>query len=166
MAKKKSTRRKARKPKFIEISGHRLTEAMHIDYLRCKQSRMSNLGAQTIDQIEYKALDAFLAGYRPSRKIKGQLSEIYHTISRAILAVGAMQEYPFFAPEPASVRSAGSKVLREMGLELYNASAKLTAIAMNVEAEETTKLQDWLAGDERVARIGRGAEVAHVASRA
>jgi hypothetical protein len=106
-------------------------------------------------------LSDFLDGYRPSTKIKGQLAEIYHTASRVSLAVGTMDNYTWFTSNPASVRSAGCTVLKELALELYNASAKLTAIAMNVEAEETTKLQDWLARDAQVARIGRAAEVVH-----
>jgi hypothetical protein len=161
MAKRNSTRRKARKPKFIEVEGHQLTPAFHAGYQFCLESRgRTNAGADA-EQILRLGLEDFLATHRPSSKIKGQLAEIYHTISRVMLPVGAMQDYPFFIPQPAAVRSAGCKLLREMALELYNASAKLTAIVMNVEAEETTKLQHWLAQDEQVAQIGRGAEVTH-----
>jgi hypothetical protein len=157
-AKKRSTRRNARKPKIHTIEGHQLTEAMYKRYELCLEVRTRP--DKDAEWTQRLGLDDFLSKYRPSTKIKGQLGEIYHAASRAILAVGAMQDYPFFTPQPASVRSAGCKLLREMALELYNVSAKLTGIADNVEAEEATKLQDWLVRDERVAQVGRGAEEA------
>jgi hypothetical protein len=160
MAKRNSTRRKARKPKFIEVEGHQLTKPMHADYLRRIESRTRTNKGAAAWEIERMALDDFLSDYRPSHKIKGQLSELCHTTTRLGIAVGVMDNYTFYTVGPASIRSAGCKLLQEMALELYNASAKLTAIVMNVEAEKTTKLQDWLAGDERVAQIGRVAEVA------
>jgi hypothetical protein len=161
MAKSKSTRRKARKPKLIEVEGHQLTEAMHADYVRCLESRMNKNSGAPVSLIESLALADFLEGYRPSTKIKGQLSEIYHATTRLGLAVGTMEGYTFYISGPASIRSAGCHLLEKLALELYSASAKLTAIAMSVEAEEGSKLQDWLAADEKVARIGRGAEASN-----
>jgi hypothetical protein len=161
MAKRNSTRRKARKPKLINVEGHQLTEAMYAEYERCLESRgRTNAGADA-ETILYLGLDDFLARYRPSNKVKAQLSELSRTTMHAALAVGTMDKYTWFQSNPASVRSAGCKLLKELALEIYNASAKLTAIALNVEREETTKLQDWLAQGEQVARIGRGAEVVH-----
>ena len=161
MAKRNSTRRKARKPKFIEVEGHQLTPALYADYERRLEVRAGSNPDRDAGETLRLELEDFLAAHRPSSKIKGQLSEIYHTTSRVSLAVGTMDNYTWFTSNPVSVRSAGCKLLKELALELYNASAKLTAIAMNVEAEETTKLQHWLAQDEQLARIGRGAEVAH-----
>jgi hypothetical protein len=161
MAKRNSTRRKARKPKLINVEGHQLTPAFYAGYELCLESRgRTNAGADA-EKILRLGLEDFLATHRPSSKIKGQLAEIYHTTTRLGLAVGTMDKYTWYEPNPASVRSSGCKLLKELALELYNASAKLTAIAMNVEAEETTKLQHWLAQDEQIARIGRGAEVVH-----
>jgi len=104
----------------------------------------------------------FLHSHRPSHKIKAQLLDITHEAMTISMAIGKMSDYPWLQSEPAPIRAAGVELVKKLALELYNASAKITAIAINVEAEETTKLQDWLAADERVARIGRGAEVAHV----
>ena len=160
MAKRNSTRRKARKPKLIEVAGHQLTEAMHADYLRCIESRIRTNGGAPTAEIESLALDDFLSPHRPSQKIKKQLSELSRTAAHTALAVGTMDHFTWFA-SPASVRAAGCELVMKLALELYNTSAKLTTIAMNVEAEKTTKLQEWLAQDEQVARIGRGAEVAH-----
>lgn len=161
MVKRNSTRRKARKPKLIDVEGHQLTPAMYARYELCLESRIGmNKGADPGWALRL-GLSDFLHIHRPSSKIGRQLAEIYHTASRVSVAVGAMDKYTWYESNPVSVRSAGCKLLKELALELYNASAKLTAIAMNVEAEETTKLQDWLAQDEQVARIGRGAEVLH-----
>jgi len=161
MVKRNSTRRKARKPKLINVEGHQLTPALYADYERRLEARVASNPERDAGETLHLGLSDFLDGYRPSTKIKGQLAEIYHTASRASLAVAAMDKYTWFTSNPASVRSAGCKLLKELALELYNASAKLTAIAGNVEAEERTKLQDWLAQDEQVARIGRGAGVAN-----
>src|SRR5450631_1778628 len=131
MAKRNSTRRKARKPKLIEVEGHQLTEAMHEDYERCIESRArTNGGRATAARIEELALGDFLAGYRPSKKIEGQLVEICLAATHVGLAVGAMDGYTFSLSGPAMIRSAGCKLLQELGLELYNLSAKVTAIAM------------------------------------
>jgi hypothetical protein len=162
MAKRNSTRRKAGKPKLINVEGHQLTPAQHAGYQLCLEQRAASNPNRDAGETLRLGLDDFLAHHRPSHKIKGQLSEICHTTTRLGLAVGAMDGYTFYTSGPASIRSAGCKLLTELALELYNASAKLTAIAMNVEAEKTTKLQDWLAQDERIAQIGRGAEVIHV----
>jgi len=159
MAKGNSTRSKARKPKFIEVEGHRLTEAMDAVYQRCLQSRCVTNKGSDATRILKMGLEDFLTSYRPSHKVKSQLAEIFQTSTRIGLAVGSMSEYPFYCADAASIRPAGCELLKKLALDLYNASAKLTAIAMNVEAENTTKLQDWLAADERVARIGRGVEV-------
>lgn len=161
MAKRNSTRRKVQKPKLINVEGHQLTPAFYAGYEFCLEVRRRTNASADAQQILRLGLQDFLATHRPSAKIKGQLAEIYHTASRASLAVGTMDKYTWYESNPASVRSAGCKLLKELALELYNASAKLTAIAMNVEAEGRTKLQDWLAQDEQVARIGCGAEVSH-----
>lgn len=147
----------ARKPKFIEIEGHQLTGAMYADYVRCVESRYRT---NPKDDAARMGLDDFLAGYRPSTKIKGQLSAICHTATRVGLAIGAMDGYTFWNTDPASVRAAGCDLLKRLAIELGHASKKLSAIAWSVEAEEATKLQDWLAPqDEQIARIVRGAEV-------
>jgi hypothetical protein len=161
VAKKKSTRRTVRKPKLINVEGHQLTPAFYAGYEFCLESRRRTNADADAEQILRLGLEDFLATHRPSSKIKGQLAEIYHTTTRLGLAVGTMDKYTWYESNPASVRSSGCKLLQDLALELYNASAKLTAIALNVEREEKTKLQDWLAADERVARIGRGAEVIH-----
>jgi hypothetical protein len=159
MAKRNSTRRKARKPKIINVEGHQLTEAMYAQYEMCLKSRARPGVAE--ERVLSLGLDDFLSRYRPSRKIKGQISELSRTTMHAALAVGTMDDYMWFATDPASVRTAGCKLLKELALELYNASAKLTAIVMGVEAEEGSKLQDWLAQAESIERIGRSKEFAH-----
>jgi hypothetical protein len=158
MVKRNSTRRKAGKPKLINVEGHQLTPAFYAGYEFCLESRRRTNADADADQILRLGLEDFLANHRPSCKIKGQLSDLSMTALHAAIAVGTMNNYTFYASEPG-IRSAGCNLIKELALELYNTSAKLTAIAMNVEAEKTTKLQDWLAQDEQVARIGRGAEV-------
>jgi hypothetical protein len=160
MVKRNSTRRMARKPKLINVEGHQLTPAFHAGYQFCLESRRRTNANADAEQILRLGLGDFLSTHRPSTKIKGQLRDLSRKIVHTALAVGAMDNYTFYADETA-IRSAGCKLVKELALELYNASAKLTAIAMNVEREETTKLQDWLAQDEQVARIGRGAEMSH-----
>jgi|SRR5579859_1477499 len=163
MVKRNSTRRKARTPKFIEVEGHRLTEAMHEDYQRCLQAVAGRFSNQADDarQMLKLGLANFLSGYRPSHKIAGQLVDSTKQVMTASLAIASMSDYTWESADPDSIRAAGCDVVKKLALELYNASAKLTAIAMNVEAEKTTKLQDWLARDQEIERIGRGAEVTH-----
>lgn len=156
MAKRNSTRSKARKPKFIAIEGHQLTEAMYADYLRYVESR--HLRNNDCD-AKSLGLDDFLAGYRPSRKVKVQLLEIYQTVSRVGLAVASMSDYPFFAAP--SVRPAGCELLKKLALDLYYASAKFTAIAGDVEAESKSKIQDWLAQAKRLEQMGCSQDFAH-----
>ncbi len=159
MAKRNSTRRKARKPKFIEIEGHQLTEAMHIDYERCVESRSrQGAGAQHVERL---GLGDFLAGYRPSRKIERQLLVLSSMASSTSLAVGAMRDYTFYPPKPASIRSAGCKLLRELAQELSNTATTLTALAAGVEAEEGSKVQDWLEQARALEQIGCSQEFAH-----
>jgi hypothetical protein len=150
MAKRSVNRHKARKAKFIEVEGHQLTAAMHADYERCVELRGPELG-----------LGDFLSKYRPSRKVEGQLHEIFNSTTRVGIAIGALKQYPFFSGDPGVIRTGGCDLLKRLALDLYNESAKLTAIAMSVEAEKTTKLQDWLARDQEIAFIGRGAEAIH-----
>lgn len=158
MSKKQSTRRrKARKPKLISVEGHQLTEAMHADYERCLEARVRpNITAADTLRL---GLSDFLSVYKPSNKIKDQLLRITQEAAHTAIALGSMRDYAWY--EKGVVRSAGCELVEKLALELYNASAKLTAIAMNVKAEETTKLQHWLAQDEQVARIGRLTEIAH-----
>lgn len=159
-SKQRSKRRPARKPKLIEVEGHQLTPAQYASYELCLERRVEmDKGTDPREPLRL-GLGDFLSPHRPSHKIKGQLSELSRTAMHAALAIGTMDNYAWFTSNPASVRSAGCKLLRELVLALYNASAKLTAIAMGVEAEETTKLQDWLARDQEIARLG-GAEVDH-----
>jgi hypothetical protein len=75
---------------------------MYADYERCLESRgKANAAADALRL----GLEDFLAGYRPSRKIERQISEVYATASRVSLAIGAMGEYTFFTSEPPSIRS-------------------------------------------------------------
>ena len=154
MAKRNSTRRRARKPKITDVQGHQLTEAMYADYQRCIDARGER-------GLEF-GLDDFLSRYRPSRKAEQRLKDVYHQASRTALAVGSLQDYAFFTPDPEIVRAGGCDLLDKLALELSSASAKLVLIARAIRSEETTKLQDWLAMDERIARLGRREEVAHV----
>ena len=163
MAKRNSTRRAARKPKIIDVEGHQLTAAMHADYERCLESRSTvdltsrSDGAARILQL---GLADFLGGYRPSHKAKLQIQEIYLTASRVGLAVAAMGDYPFFT-DAGAVRSGGCDLLKKLALDLYRESAKLTSIANAVEAENSTKLQDWLAQAEGLEQLGSSKEFAH-----
>jgi hypothetical protein len=61
------------------------------------------------------------------------------------LAIGTMRDYLWHNPKE-SIRAAGVELVEKLALDLYNASAKITAIAMNIKAEKTTKLQDFSAG--------------------
>ena len=160
VAKKKSTRGKARKPKFIEVEGHQMTPYFHSGYQLCLEQRAAQNPDGTMGENLRLGLSDFLHNHRPSTKIKRQLLDITQEAISISMAIGKMREYTWYEPDN-SIREAGCDLVKKLALELYNASAKLTAIAMNVEAEEKTKLQDWLAQDERVARIGRGAEVTH-----
>jgi hypothetical protein len=159
MAKRNSTRHKARKPKFIEVEGHLLTKAQHAQYELCLAGRTRP--DKDREWTLRLGLSDFLSKYRPSCKINDQLLDITQTAMTASLAIGTMRDYMWSQSNPESIRSTGCELVKKLALELYNASAKLTAIAMGVEAEETTKLQDWLAADERVARIGKLGESAH-----
>lgn len=152
-------RRKARKPKFIEVDGHQLTPAQHARYQRCVQDRTSP--DRSAAQAHYLGLSDFLHTHRPSAKISDQLLDITGGMTSISLAIGKMREYMWLSPE-SLVREAGSDLVEKLAYELYNAALKLTAIARNVKVEKTTHLQDWLRFDEYVARIGCGAEVAHV----
>src|SRR6266704_3130910 len=136
MAKRNSTRRKVRKPKIVEVEGHQLTPALYADYERRLKARAASNPDRDAGETLRLGLSDFLDGYRPSTRIKGQLAEIYYTASRASLAVATMDKYTWYASKPAAIRAAGCKLLQDLALELYNASAKLTAIAMNVEREE------------------------------
>jgi hypothetical protein len=140
---------------LINVEGHQLTEEMHAQYERCSAARGHLNGASAL------GLDDVLSKYRPSRKIEGHLEEAFTSTTRLAVAIGALCQYPFFNSAPGVIRAGGCELLKKLALDLYNASAKLTAIAMSVEAEGTTKLQDWLAREEEIAHIGRGAEVAH-----
>jgi hypothetical protein len=160
MAKRNSTRRAARKPKFIEVEGHQLTPAMHADYERCLERRSTPDLASRSDgaaRILELGLADFLARYRPSHKAGKQIQEIHQTTSRVSLAVATMGEYPFFA-DNASIRPAGCELLKKLGLDLYHASAKLTAIATDVETESGSKVQDWVAQSERLEQMGKSHE--------
>ncbi len=158
MAKKNSTRRRARKPKLIDVKGHQLTDAMYADL----NDRVGFRAAQTKDAHRALALglDDFLSKYRPSRKAESLLLDISKGTTSVALAIGAMSNYGFYVSNPLSIRSAGCEVLKRLAQELHHASTKLTAFANSVEAEESTKLQDWIVRDEQVARIGQGAKVA------
>lgn len=161
MAKRNSTRRKARKPKIIDVRGHQLTEAMYADYQRRIERRADTNHGSKPSQIEDLAFGDFLAGYRPSMKVKQRLGDVYHQASSTAIAIGTLQGYTFYTGDPEIIRAGGCDLLKKLALELYDASAKLTAIAMSVESEGTTKLQDWVAADDAIARIGRPPEVAH-----
>jgi hypothetical protein len=161
MAKKHSTRRKARKPKFIEVDGHQLTPTMYASYKNCVESRKQINGNLAIWQIEQMALNDFLSGWRPSRRIGEQIAAVYDRAMDVSLAMGPMKDYNFFSSRSKPVVQAGSELLRKLGLEMYNVSARITALAMNVEAEADSKLQDWIARDEAYQRIGRMMEVTH-----
>ena len=161
MAKRNSTRRKARKPKLINVEGHQLTEALYADYERRLEERAAQDPDRNAGQTLQLGLSDFLHPHRPSTKIKRQLLDITQEAISVSMAIGKMRDYTWYSTDTTSIRAAGAELVQKLALELYNASAKLTAIALNVEREEKTKLQDWLAADERVAQIGRGAEVAH-----
>lgn len=162
MAAKRQTRRKARTAKPFEIvDGHELTKAMDADYQRCVEARSRAIAGGDAGHILRLGLEDFLSGYRPSRRIKDQLLDITKEAISISLAIGAMRDYTWYNSD-SSIREYGCDLVKKLALELYNASAKVTAIAMNVEAERTTKLQDWLKRDEQLAQIGRGAEVANV----
>jgi hypothetical protein len=159
---KGSKRRAARKPKLINVKGHQLTEAMYADYERCLHERGRIIGTKNPDLVLKAGLDSFLHRYRPSTKIGPQLAEITREAMALSLAVGAMKDYSWVSltgSEP--IRAAGVDLVKKLAVELYNASAKLTAIALSVEAEGATKLQDWIARDQEIARVGRGAEPIH-----
>jgi hypothetical protein len=155
MAKRKSTPRKVQM--LTNVDGHLLTPAMYADYERCLERRSTpdlasrSDGAERILQL---GLADFLAGYKPSRKVKAQIQEIYQTTSRVGLAVASMGEYPFFA-ENASIRPAGCELLKKLAMDLYYASAKLTAIAKDVETESESKIQDWADQSERLEQMGK-----------
>jgi hypothetical protein len=160
MAKRNSTRRRAQKPKFIEVEGHQLTPVQYASYELCLERRVAMDKGANPGQALRLGLDDFLSPHRPSQKIKKQLAELSREAAHMALAVGTMDNFAWFA-SPPSVRAAGCDLVKKLALELYNASAKLTAIAIYVEAEETTKLQDWLAQDQQVAQIGHLREVTH-----
>jgi hypothetical protein len=158
MAKKIIRRRKANKSKSIEVRGHKLTAAMYAEYQGCIERR-KDTNSKAPWRIEELALGDFLSEYRPSHKIKDQLLEITQEAISTSLAIGSMRDFTW-CHESDSITDAGCELVTKLALDLYNASAKLTAIAMSVKAEETTKLQDWLAREAQIACIGRGAEVA------
>src|ERR1700722_551485 len=159
MAKSNSTRRKARKSKFIEIQGHRLTPAMHADYQRCVEQRKLRNEKALPTQIEDMALADFLHGYRPSHKIKDQLWHLSSQASTVAVAIGTMRDYLWVQINPGAIRKAGVDFVGKIALELNNASAKLMVIADNVEVEKQTKLQDWLAWEDQMARAEKAAGV-------
>jgi hypothetical protein len=161
MAKRNSTRRAARKPKFIEVAGHQLTPGMQADYEICLEKRARTNAGDSADRILELGLDDLLTGYRPSRKIKRQLAVLSHLTTDIGIAIGTMKGYTFYAAEPASIRSAGCRLLKDLSLELYNLSATLTAIAGDVETESGLKVQDWLAQAERLRKMGNSQEFAH-----
>jgi hypothetical protein len=160
MAKRNSTRRAARKPKLINVEGHQLTEEMYARYEQCLQDRGRILGTSDTGRVLEMGLDDFLSRYRPSAKISRQLLDITQETLALSIAIGAMKDYSWRSiAATESIRAGGIDLVKKLALELYNASAKLTSIAMSVESEDTTKLQDWLAWDKRIADIGRGAKV-------
>jgi hypothetical protein len=161
MAKRNSTRHEARKPKIIDVEGHLLTAALYADYERRLKARAATNPDRDAGETLRLGLSDFLDGYRPSTKISRQLLEITKEAMTVSLAIGDMRHYSWSSSEVDAIRAAGAELVKKLALELHNASAKLTAIAMSVEAEKTTKLQDWLARDQKIARIGRATEAAH-----
>jgi hypothetical protein len=160
-AKQKSARRKGRKPKLIDIEGHQLTPAMYADYQRYIESRKTTNAGYTVQQIEDLALSDFLSGYRPSIKIKRQVIVLSCMASRTTVAIGEMRDYSFYAGEPAAIRSAGCKLLRDLAKELSNSAGVLMAMADGVEAEKEMKIQDWLAQAVALEQLGCSKEFAH-----
>jgi hypothetical protein len=106
------------------------------------------------------ALDEFLAGYRPSKKIVAQLPRLSNRLIGLALAVGQMKDYPFYA-SPGSPRKIGCKALNGLALDLQHASASLAALADAIEVEDSTKLQDWLERADSIERLGNSREFAH-----
>jgi hypothetical protein len=157
-AKKKATRRKARKPKFIEVEGHKMTPGFYAGYQVYVEERTRTNPDGDAGSL---GLADFLSPHRPSSKIKKQLLDITQEAISISLAIGAMRDYTWYNTDVGTIRAAGCDLVKKLALDLYNTSAKITVLAMNVEAEETTKLQDWLAADERVARIGKLGEITH-----
>jgi hypothetical protein len=147
-----SRRRPAQRPKLIEVEGHKLTPAMHAAYERHLESRASQ--HPSAKRALALGLEDFLAHYRPSHKIKDQLADIFKNVTTTGVAIGAMSEYTFYPTNPSSVRTAGCDLLKQLASELCHASARLAAIADAVKAESATKLQDWVAHDEALKRIG------------
>jgi hypothetical protein len=164
MAKRKSTRGNASKPKIIEIGGHNLTEAMHADYqeilARRKGEFLLGPANTSYSRVLELALDEFLAGYRPSKKIRAQLPRLYDRLMGLTLAVDQMKNYPFFVSSGAP-RKIGCKALNGLALDLQYASATLAALADAIEVEDSTKVQDWLERAGSVERLGNTRAFAH-----
>jgi hypothetical protein len=161
MAAKHFSRRKVRKPKLIQIQGHRLTQAMHADFMQFFEKRMRTARGDDLGRVEELALGDFLSAYRPSHTISGVILDIFDQTTAIGIAIGKMGDYNFYT-KTTSVRTAGCELLKKLALDLYHASAKLTAAASNVEAEEATKLQDWLAQADTLKQIGiRGEGAPH-----
>jgi hypothetical protein len=161
MAKRNSTRRKAGKPKLIDVEGHQLTPAMYADYERCFERRVAMDKGTDPGWALRMSLDDFLSPYRPSSKIKGQLTELSSATMHAALAAGAMDNYTWFAANPASVRLAGCQLLRDLSQEFDKAARVLSALAGGMEAQGDMKIQGWLHQAAFLEQLGCSKEFAH-----
>ena len=61
MAKRNSTRRKARKPELINVEGHQLTPALNAGYERCLEARAAQNPDRNAGETLRLGLDDFLS---------------------------------------------------------------------------------------------------------
>src|SRR5262249_22008928 len=130
------------------IDGHKLTANQAKAWHAAVVDRGGQVNAQQL------GWDDFLWKHRPTKRAEGHLFKLRDQVLGISLVLGNAARYPYWQNE-GTVRQSGCTLLRDMAGECYALAHMIRELAAIMEAEDSTKLQDWVKLDETLERIER-----------